>query len=57
MILYKVQKYFPTDDMNKFIECDIYSVDDFERESINRLFVMVLNHIFVQVYVENVIIL
>ena len=32
MILYKVQKYFPTDDMNKFIECDIYSVDDFERE-------------------------
>lgn len=36
MILYKVQKYFPTDDMNKFIECDIYSVDDFERESIKQ---------------------
>ena len=36
MILYKIQKYFPTDDMNKFIECDIYSVDDFERESIKQ---------------------
>ena len=36
MILYKIQKYFPTDDMNKFIECDIYSVYDFERESIKQ---------------------
>ena len=36
MILYKVQKYFPTDDMNKFIECNICSTDDFERESIKQ---------------------
>lgn len=32
MILYKVQKYFPTNGTNKFIGCDIYSIDDFESE-------------------------
>lgn len=36
MILYKVQKYFPTDFTQNFIECDIYSTDDFERESIKQ---------------------
>ena len=32
MILYKVQKYFPTDFTKKFIECNICSIDNFERE-------------------------
>lgn len=57
MILYKVQKYFPTDFTKKFIECNICSIDNFERESIKHAIAMVLNHIFVQACVENVIIL
>lgn len=36
MILYKVQKYFPTDFSQNFIECNICSIDNFERESIKQ---------------------
>lgn len=37
MILYKVQKYFPTDFSQNFIECNICSIDNFERESIKHV--------------------